>query len=489
MTFSKHSRQIALSFSIVLGLLLVMILFSLSRMSIMQDNLDVIVKEHRVKTKLMMDMQHGIYDRQISLRTLLLMDDPFDRDEEKLVFNSFALNIVAARDKFTAMALNAAEKEILDDIRKSMVLAYTAQINLIDKSIYNEDEVISEDEIRAAFLTQEDFSKKIQKMVRFQTNETKKAVLDAGMSYREAKQSIYILGGTALLMGVFITFFIIRLTESKNKDINNAMIKLEESHEKLEERVKKRTEQLAFARDQALASNKAKDMFLANMSHELRTPLNIIVGYSEMLEEMAEDKEDEDFIPDLKKIQSAADHQLQLINSLLDISKIEEGMLELYPVKFDLQTLIKDIDAATKPLMKKNNNKFEINFKNELGNMYSDNLRLRQILLNLLSNAAKFTTDGEVSLNITKVNNEQDIVFEIKDTGIGIPEDYVNELFDKFTQEDSSTTRKYGGTGLGLSISKQLAILLQGDIVVDSIKGKGSTFFLTLPVRYSVNKG
>lgn len=485
MTFSKQSKQIAISFSIVLGLLLVMIVFGLSRMDIIQEKLDVIVKEHNVKTQLMLIMRHGIYDRQISLRSILLMNDSFDRDNEKNVFNSFALNILAARNKFSNMRLSKQEKEVLDDINESMELAYTAQINLIDRSIYFEDEIISQDDIKAAFLTQEDFSNKIQKMIGLQKEATEEAVFDTELSYRETIRSTYILGSSAILFGILVTMFIIRLTESQGRKVNDAILKLEESRERLEERVDERTEQLALARDQALASNKAKDIFLANMSHELRTPLNIIVGYSEMLEEVAEEKKVDGFIPDLKKIQSAANHQIQLINSLLDISKIEEGKLEIHPVEFEVSTLISEIDATTKPLILKNDNTFEINRSNDVGMMYSDNLRLHQILLNLLSNAAKFTSKGKISLNINKSSNGHDVVFEVKDTGVGIPEDYIGELFDKFTQEDSSTTRKYGGSGLGLSISKQLAILLKGDIFVKSKKGEGSTFSLILPINYA----
>lgn len=246
----------------------------------------------------------------------------------------------------------------------------------------------------------------------------------------------------------------------------------------------KRTDELAQARDDALASNKAKDYFLASMSHELRTPLNIIVGYSELLEEDAIDEGNKKLATDLNKILSAAHHQLVLVDSILDISKIEEGQLEIHPIDFDVEKLLVEIDAAVKPLMAKNNNTFNINCMHGIGMMYSDNMRIRQILLNLLSNAAKFTEQGMISLNIFKTINDDKITFEVQDSGIGISNDYMKDIFKKFTQADSTTTRKYGGSGLGLSISKQLINMLKGDITVNSIEGKGSCFTINLPISY-----
>ena len=173
-----------------------------------------------------------------------------------------------------------------------------------------------------------------------------------------------------------------------------------------------------------------------------------------------------------------------MINTILDISKIEEGKFSLNAIDFDVEKLLFEIEAAAKPLMSKNNNSFNITCMHGIGMMYSDNMRIRQILLNFLSNAAKFTHDGEVSLKVTKDAKGNDITFEITDTGVGISNKYMKDMFDKFTQADSSTTRKYGGSGLGLSISKQLSELLNGSITVTSEVNKGSCFSLTLPIIY-----
>lgn len=461
-----------------------MIVFDLSRLHIMQSKLDSIVKDHSVKSGLMMEMRHGIYERQVSLRDILLMDDVFKRDEEKNKFDSFALDVILARNKFAAMPLTKEEKILLDEINSTMANAYVPQINLIDFSIYNSDVKITQEELHRTFLSQEKFIDKLKKMIQLESAATQDAVTDAATSYAEAKKSIFILGGSALLFGSLVAFFIIRLTESQAKDVNEAITELEESRERLEERVKIRTKELAYATEEALASNKAKDTFLMTMSHELRTPLNIILGYSELLEEVAENIDTKNLIGDLQKIQAAANHQLKLINSLLDISKIEGGQLEVAAEDFDIEVLVKDINSAVQPLMLKNDNSFVIECSHGIGMMYSDRMRIHQILLNILSNAAKFTTEGSVVLNISKRNNGDEIVFKVTDTGIGISEEYIKTMFDEFTQEDTSTTREYGGTGLGLSISKKLALLLNGDISVESGKNIGSSFSLILPVIY-----
>lgn len=484
MMISRHSRKIAAGFTLLLGLMLILTLFDLSRMKIMQDKMEVIIQQHNVKHQLMMTMREGIFKRQVSMRDVVLAPDPFIADDKKTLFNSYALVIIQARNKFALMPLSDSEKEILENINKAMIVAYERQTTIIDKRIYNEQK-ISQAELNHAFDSQTQFIYWIDQMMNIQKNETQAAVMDAERSFADAKYAIFVLGGGALLLGIFIAVFVVRLTESQAKNVDTAMTNLAASRDELEQRVIKRTEQLSIAHDQALSSNKAKDVFLATMSHELRTPLNVITGYSELLEEIAEEENIRAMIPELKKIQAAAKHQLGLIDSLLDISKIEEGKLEIHPVEFDVEALVSEIEAASQSLMLKNHNKFEVDCAYGIGMMYSDNIRIRQILLNLISNAAKFTEKGLVKFNIRKDSSGDEIFFTVTDSGIGIPEVYIKKLFEKFSQEDSSTTRKYGGSGLGLSISKQLSELLHGNITVKSEKGKGSVFTLSLPVIYT----
>ena len=249
------------------------------------------------------------------------------------------------------------------------------------------------------------------------------------------------------------------------------------------EQVQSRDAALTVAKEAAEQANRTKSTFLANMSHELRTPLNAIIGYSEMLEEEVGERGLSELAPDLGKIQAAGKHLLALINDVLDLSKIEAGKMELFLEYFDVPVLVRDVESTIRPLVEKNQNTFEVRCPRDVGTMHADLTRVRQILFNVLSNAAKFTQRGRIGLEVSRrvTGGTEWLEFGVADTGIGLTPEQQHRLFQSFSQADPSTSRKYGGTGLGLVISRRFAQLMGGDIVLQSEFGRGSVFTVRLP--------
>ena len=272
-----------------------------------------------------------------------------------------------------------------------------------------------------------------------------------------------------------------RLLSKTSDDLRTALTEMEQ-------RVAVRTRELATAnealreaKEVAEIASLTKSRFLANMSHELRTPMNAIIGYAEMLLEEAEDTGRADFVPDLQKIRAAGRHLLTLINGLLDLSKIEAGKMELYLESIDVETLVREVADTVRPLAAERENALDLRLAPDLKTMHTDATKLRQSLLNLLSNACKFTERGIVGLEVERVGEE--MVFRIRDTGIGMTAEQLGRIFQAFTQADPSTTRRYGGTGLGLAITRHYCRLLGGEVTAHSEPGAGATFIVRLPTR------
>jgi signal transduction histidine kinase len=243
--------------------------------------------------------------------------------------------------------------------------------------------------------------------------------------------------------------------------------------------------ELQAARDQAMEASRAKSHFLANMTHELRTPLNAILGIADTLAEQTQERDQRDVAEPILRIAAASRHLLELINGILDLTRIDAGGLALHAEDFDVAALVRDVVNATRPLAEKNGNRLSISCAEEIGSMHADQGRVRQVLFSVLHNACKFTENGDVSLAAARdrADGVDWLEFRITDSGIGIAPAQMAHLFDEFTQGDASPTRKYGGTGLGLAITQRLVRMMGGEIRAESQPGGGSIFTVRLPTR------
>jgi signal transduction histidine kinase/DNA-binding response OmpR family regulator len=319
------------------------------------------------------------------------------------------------------------------------------------------------------------------------------AVLNFGQPLNRLAEAARQISLGRLDQRVSTHFFLRDEITDLGESFNTMAERLQYLYNNLETEVAERTRELAVARDMALEANQAKSRFVANMSHELRTPLNAIIGYSELLIEEVEDAKQDEFTPDLRKIQAAGKHLLQLINDILDLSKIEAGKMDLYLETFSIPSVIEDVRSTIAPMVEKNMNQLVIDMRADIGEMVADVTKIRQALFNLLSNASKFTKEGTITMRVVrqaapppqaenpaKIDSDW-VIFSVVDTGIGMNDEQLERLFQEFTQADESTTRNYGGTGLGLALTRKLCQMMGGEISVTSKEGEGSSFVFWIP--------
>jgi len=451
-----------------------------------QGRVESLVNEHLHKIRLSVEMRSLARQRTYSIQRMILLEDPFERDEEFMRFNSYGAKFAMARKEFLSSNLTDQERKVLEDQGKLSGKAVPLQNEIVDLVVQENTEKAKTLLMEHAVPIQNRVIDKLEELHRIQELESARATDELEKNGEKINIRIALLSGMAGLLGLVVAALVIRRF---NKE---AMLRTQQLKdiERSRTEIKQTSKELEMARDEAESANKGKSLFLANMSHELRTPLNAIIGYGEILREDLENKNQLVHAQDCSNILSSAKHLLNLINGVLDISKIESGQMDVEGLEFDLGSLLKEVESTIEPIMSKNGNQFIVEHnKLESLKLFSDWVKIKQVLLNLLSNATKFTKNGSITfkINTEKEKNTEWVIFSVIDTGIGMSPDTLGQLFKPFTQGDISTTREYGGTGLGLSISKHFCEMLGGRIEVDSTPNSGSKFTVRLPANIELS--
>jgi signal transduction histidine kinase/CheY-like chemotaxis protein len=483
----RVQTKLLAAFLAIVVLLIALGAIGLYELSAVNQRTEELIKSER-KIAAYRQVQHDTTSQLYSISSALLVSDERTLDSALRQLNQFGYDL--ERLQFVAKD----EIKLLGKVREEydrFIAVVTRVVDLIRKGHV--------DEAREAQLKEaRPLANRLERLTNELVNKAEADVVAgieaSGAAYRTSQTIVVAFAvaaiALALILGRTISWSLIgpireidmRLHEIASGDFTQR-VKVSNRDElgALAANVNRTSEQLGDLYRQLEMASEHKSAFLASMSHELRTPLNAIIGYSEMLYENAQDEGQDEFLPDLAKIRDAGRHLLGLINDILDLSKIEAGKMDLYLEEVDLAGIIEEVRSIVEPLAASNANRLEIVCPAEIGTLYTDRTKLKQSLLNLLSNAGKFTHEGRVRLEVRPAGSE--ISFIVSDTGIGMSEEQQGRLFQAFSQADVSTARQYGGTGLGLAITKHFCEMLGGRIAVESTPGRGSTFTITLPDR------
>lgn len=485
-TGTWHSLLVLASFQVILVVLMLATSAGLTSLRQAHDETSRLTRDNQIKSLLISKMHESIRERMWRVYQIIDQhDDPFEVERAWEQFSYFAGDFVRARDELVKMPLSEQELMTITDHRPLLDKTQEA-MNRVIELVRQGDIDGARYWVRLARETAEQVLRDLATMRVTQEDSVQRQISKTTLeSFSQSQRQVLIMDGLAVLFCLAVITFVIYRIMTREDALNQALKDLRDSNELLESRVAERTADLVSARDTALEASHTKSRFLANMSHELRTPLNAIIGYSDMIKEEIEDLTPKEILCDITKINSAGKNLLELINDILDISKIEAGKMDIRLHSFPLKPLINEIMDTVRPMVSKNRNTLRLHYETDAEEMFADQMRVRQVLLNLLSNASKFTQHGTICLEVQQrlVNDRTWMTFRIIDTGIGISKEQQIKLFKPFSQVDSSSTRKQGGTGLGLVISLKFCQMMGGNIYIQSDLGKGCTCTVELPLQ------
>ena len=483
----RVQTKLLIAFLAIVALLIALGAIGLYELSAVNQRTEDLIRSER-KIAAYRQVQHDTTSQLYSISSALLVSDERTLDSALRQLNQFGYDL--ERLQFVAKD----EIKLLGKVREEYDRFITVVTRVVELIRGGHVEEAREAQLKEARPLANRLERLTNELVNKAEADVVAGIEASGEAYRTSQMIVvaFVLGAIALalILGRTISWSLIgpireidaRLAEIASGDFTQR-VKVGNRDElgALAAHVNQTSEQLGELYRQLEAASEHKSAFLASMSHELRTPLNAIIGYSEMLHETAQDEGQEEFLPDLAKIRDAGRHLLGLINDILDLSKIEAGKMDLYLEEVDLAGLVEEVRSIVEPLAAANANRLETVCPGTLSTLYTDRTKLKQSLLNLLSNAGKFTHEGRIKLEVSPAAG--DISFIVSDTGIGMTEEQQSRLFQAFSQADASTTRQYGGTGLGLAITKHFCEMLGGRIAVESTPEQGSTFTITLPDR------
>lgn len=438
-----------------------------------EDDLEKVLGERKEKMRLVVSMRNAARARTMRLSNMILFEDPFKKDDEFLLFNRHGAAFANARISLLKLKLDSQEQKILGEQAALTGPTVDLQNQIVDLVYADQMEEALDLLTNQAIPLQDKVMEQLTRLHDYQERSLDFAVQETRENYKTIRFQVFLFALVACVIGILVAVTVFNRNRRSAMERENYLLQIERTNAQLE-----------AAGREAEKANVSKSKFLANMSHELRTPLNAIMGYSELLkEELKENNFSSRYVEDCEKIYESGTHLLNLINEILDLSKIEAGKMTASCIDFPVRNIIESVASIIEPLAMKNSNKIEIKYHLENAYMHSDDIKIKQILMNLLNNANKFTRNGRIQIRVKSAFREgrQWFSFEVEDNGIGMDPEKVSQVFEPFKQIDDSSTRSYEGTGLGLAIAKRFCELLQGSISIESTPDEGTCCIVSLP--------